>query len=129
MKTTHRILIIDDEEAILFSFKKLLRSPRVEVDVCMEMEEAFAMIAAKQYDAVLTDYRLSHSESNEGLEILRYVKGIDPTVPVILLTGYGSDEIKERVLTMGAFGYFDKPIRITELYSILQQAGIPVEDP
>lgn len=128
METVHRILIVDDEEAILFSFEKLLRGPLVEVDVCMELEEAFERLASNHYDAVITDYRLSHSESNEGMILLRHIKNNKPTLPVIFLTGYGSDEIKGEVLALGAFAYFDKPIKMTDLYRTLQETGIPLDN-
>lgn len=65
----------------LFSFEKLLRSPLVEVDACMELEEAFELPASRNYAAVITDYRFSHTESNEGLDVLVYIREHTPATP------------------------------------------------
>jgi DNA-binding NtrC family response regulator len=126
MQTTQRILIVDDEESILFSYRKLLQAPEVQVDDCMTLEEALARIRDHDYNAIITDYRLSHSEGNEGLEILEYVRDHKPATPVIFLTGYGNDEIKATALALGACGYFDKPVQISMIINLLRQMGIRV---
>jgi len=125
METRYRILVVDDEDAILFSYKKLLQGTIVDVNGCASIEEAFTLIKTKRFSAIITDLRLSHSESNEGLEILQYIKGHELTTPVIVLTGYGSDEIKDKALALGAYGYLDKPVNITEIVKILKEIGIP----
>ena len=121
-----RILIVDDEEAILFSYGKLLQGTFVEVDTCNNLEDAIHMMKAGAYDAVITDFRLSHSESSEGLKILQNIKGNRPETPVIFITAYGSDEIREKILSLGAHRYFDKPVHISEIIECLKTLGIPV---
>lgn len=125
MKTMQRILIVDDDDAFLFSYKKLLRGAFVEVDTCMSLEDAIELIRDNDYSTVITDFRLSHSESNEGLEILQYVREHKPSTPVIFLTGYGSDEIKVKAFALGACSYFDKPVQISEIVNALKKLGIP----
>ena len=125
MEAKQRILIVDDEEAIVFSYKKLLRSGCVEVDGCMCLEEAIALIKNNRYSAVITDFRLSHSESSEGLEILQCIRKYNLATPVIFFTGYGSDEIKDQVLALGACGYFDKPVHVAEIVKALRAMGVP----
>lgn len=124
MKTKQRILIVDDEEAIIFSYKKLLSGGQVEVDGCMCLEDAIALIKSNKYSAVITDFRLSHSESSEGLEILQCIRKYNPTTPVIFFTGYGSDEIKDQVLSLGACSYFDKPVHVAEIVKTLRAMGV-----
>jgi len=122
-----RILIIDDEEATLFSYKKLLGKTFVEVDTSGTAEDAIRLIQENSYDAVITDLRLSHSESSEGLDIFRYIRKHKPETPTILLTGYGSDEIREKILSLGAHAYIDKPVQISEIVNCLKALGIPVD--
>ena len=124
METAQRILFVDDEAAMGFSYKKLLRGADVKVDDCMTLDDALGMIRDNSYNAIITDLRLSHSEGNEGLEILQYVKVHKPGTPVILLTAYGSSEIRETALTLGACGYFDKPVQISKIISLLRGMGI-----
>jgi DNA-binding NtrC family response regulator len=124
MERLKRILIVDDEDAILFSYRKLLRGATVKVDDCMTQEEAIALITENNYDAIITDFRLSHSEGSEGLEILKYVKIHKPATSVILMTGYGNDAIKGQALTLGACGYFDKPVQISKIITLLKEMGI-----
>lgn len=121
-----RILIADDEEAILFSYQRLLRSAQVEVDTCASLEAAIALIRANNYSAVITDLRFSPCQEDEGLEILRQVRKYTPATPVILMTGYGNDAVKERALELGAVDYLDKPIPVSTLFACLKALDIPV---
>lgn len=124
MEAKQRILIVDDEEAIIFSYKKLLSGRYVEVDGCTSLVDALALIQNNRYSAVITDFRLSHSESSEGLEILACIRTYQPATPVILFTGYGSDEIKNQVLALGICGYFDKPVQVAEIVEALRSMGV-----
>ena len=108
----------------MFSYRKLLRGATVKVDDCMTLKEAIALIRDNSYNAIITDFRLSHSEGNEGLEILKYVRIYKPATPVIFLTGYGSDEIKDKAIALGACGYFDKPVQISKIITLLREMGI-----
>lgn len=121
----HRILIIDDEEAILFSYRMLFRGPLVTVDTCTSVEEALELLQFNDYRAVITDLRFGDSEDQGGLELLQHLREHRPTTPVILATGYGNDEIKENVLALGVAAYFDKPVPVTEILACLTDLGIP----
>ncbi len=129
MQNFQRILVVDDEDAVLFSYKKLLSSNRVKVDGCMTLEKALSLIRENDYDAIITDLRLSHSEGDEGMEILKFAKQHKPVTPVILLTGYGNDQIKDNALALGACGYFDKPVQISKLLTLLSEIGIQTAKP
>ena len=124
METIQRVLVVDDEDALLFSYRRLLRGATVKVDDCTTLEESIALIRDNIYDAIITDFRLSHSEGNEGLEILKYVKMHKPVTPVIVMTGYGNDAIKDEVLALGAYCYFDKPVQISKIITVLRELGI-----
>jgi DNA-binding NtrC family response regulator len=121
-----RILVVDDEDAIQFSYKRLLQGAFVEVDACGSLEEAISMIMGTDYDVVMADLRLSHSEAREGLDILEHIRQYKPATPVILMTGYGSSEIKEKALALGVVKYFVKPVQVSELIEFLTKMGFPV---
>lgn len=120
-----RILLADDEEAILFAYRKFLQGAWVELDTCMNIESALELLEANSYEAVITDLRFSHSEDQGGLDILQYVRQYKPATSVILITAYGSDEIKQKVLSLGARFYMEKPFPPSTLCAKLHKLGIP----
>lgn len=124
-QTMHRILIVDDEEAILFSYRMLFRGDRVEVATCTNVEDAIELLQSHDYEAVVTDLRFGDSENQGGLDLLHHLREHRATTPVILATGYGNDQIKEKVLSLGVYAYFDKPVQIHEILACLQDLGIP----
>jgi DNA-binding NtrC family response regulator len=119
-----RILVVDDEDVILFSYRKLFQREGLDVDVCKTPETAMMMIRDNSYNAVLSDIRFSDSESREGLDILRYVHENRPETAVILMTGYGSVELREKAFELGAAFYFDKPVAISTIDESLMTLGI-----
>ncbi len=129
MKPQQRILIVDDEEAVLFSYKGILSSPTVTVDVCGDLDAALAFTDSAFYNAILTDLRLSHSQSEEGLHLLSHVASHHPLVPVILMSAFGEEKMRRKALSLGAHAFLDKPIQLKVLLSLLDQLGISVDHP
>ena len=84
------------------------------------VQEAEDLLAREEYDAVISDVRLSHPNGEEGLEIARLVKSRRPTTKVVLITAYGSSEMEDRMSALGADFYFEKPVSIEELRSALE---------
>ena len=123
-ETEKRILVVDDEDVILFSYKKIFQGDMLVVDVSRDPETAMEMIRDNSYNAVISDIRFSDSESREGLDILRYVREKCPETAVILMTGYGSSEIREKALELGTDFYFDKPVAISTIENTLMNLGI-----
>lgn len=114
-----RILLVDDEAAVQFSYERLLQGEGFAVDACGTLEEALACIDEHRYDAALLDLRLSHSEGCEGLEILQYVRQRQPEAQVIFMTGFGNDEIREEVLALGVVRYLVKPVQVAEILDLV----------
>jgi len=123
-KSKRRILVVDDEVAIQFSYRRLFRGAGVEVDACGTLEEALGMIGATDYDVVMADVRLSHSEAHEGLDILEHIRRHKPATPVILMTGYGNPDIERRAAALGVLQYLVKPVQVSELMELLARMGI-----
>jgi DNA-binding NtrC family response regulator len=121
-----KILIVDDEQSILLSLSHALKAPGVEVIACDEIEQAEEALGNANFDLVIADLRMSGVNGIEGLELLSYVKQRYST-DVIIMTGYGSDEVEAEAYRRGALHYFMKPVDIGALMNIVGSIGIPVK--
>lgn len=121
-----RILIVDDEPSILISLSYALRVEGVEVITCDEIVQAEAALENTHFDLVIADIRMSGVNGVEGLELLSYIKRLYKA-EVIIMTGYGTDDIKTEALRRGALHYFKKPIDIPELMQKVGSLGISVK--
>ena len=124
MSKNRRILIVDDEQALLIALKKLLQDSKVHVDTAETMKEALAHINESSYEVIIADIRLSGILNQEGLEILRYVKENKPGTRVMLMTGYGSPDVMEHAFDLGADYYFEKPVSIRVLKDALKSIEV-----
>ena len=122
-----KILVVDDEQSILLSLSYALRTEGVEVITCSEIEQAEEALESTRFDLVITDIRMSGVNGIEGLELLSYIKGRYRT-EVIIMTGYGTDEIEAEAYRRGAVHYFEKPIDIPELLKKVAEIGVPVKN-
>ena len=121
-----KILIVDDEPTILLTLSHLLSNKDTTVITSSRMEEAEEALARYVFDLVIADIRLSGMYGIEGLELLSYIKEKNPDTAVIIMTAFGSDEIREDAYRRGAFHYYEKPIDIPDLISKVQPLGIAV---
>jgi DNA-binding NtrC family response regulator len=119
-----RILIVDDEPALLIAFKGILENEEVLVDTAETMGSAEDRLKANAYDVVVVDLRLTGVLGEEGLEIIKYVKEFKPETQVILITGYGNPSIMEKARELGAAFYFEKPVSSDTLFQAMKSLGI-----
>lgn len=119
-----RILIVDDEKAILLAFKKLLQSSSIEVDTAEAIGEAENLLERNSYNAAIVDLRLTGVNGEEGLEIIKHIKDFYPETSVILVTGFGSSSVMEKAQSLGAAFYFEKPVSIEILKNALKSLHI-----
>lgn len=121
-----KILIVDDEPTILMTLSHLLSGKDGIVITSSRIEEAEEALARYTFNLVIADIRLSGMYGKEGLELLSYIKKISPATEVIIMTAYGSDDIRDDAYRRGAFHYYEKPIDIAHLISRVQTLGIQV---
>lgn len=119
-----RILIVDDEPTILMMLSRLLKNKDNTVVTCSTIEEAGEALSQHTFDLVIADIRMSGMDSREGLELLSYIKNLGHETEVIIMTAFGSDEMREEAYRRGAFYYYEKPIDITHLVSKVRNLGI-----
>lgn len=102
-----KILQVDDDRSLLHISKLMLKTvaPSFDVDSANGVEEAFQKLAEKPYDVIVCDYEMPQ---RNGLEFLRELKQKDLSIPFILFTGKGREEIAIEALNLGANGYYNK---------------------
>jgi len=119
-----RVLIVDDEAAILFGFKKIIQCGGIEVDTAETIEDALELLRCKEYQFVITDLKLSGSSADSGFDVIRFAKERRPETNVILITGYGTPEVMEKAFSLGAAHYYEKPVSGTMLRDALVRMGM-----
>ncbi|HEU5396271.1 MAG TPA: sigma-54 dependent transcriptional regulator, partial [Verrucomicrobiae bacterium] len=110
-----RLLLIDDEEDVRYSFQRILEAPDVELATASSGEEGLKMIPKFKPDLVLMDVRMG---GLSGLETLRRIRASDPKLLVILMTAYGTTQTAIEAMKLGAYDYLLKPfdaVKIKEL--------------
>jgi len=110
-----RLLLVDNEETILFAFSRYFSRCGFEVDCAREMEEAEALAAYTAYDLVIADLCLSAAGSTEGLEIVRYMRLRCPQARVILITAFDTPAVEREALRRGADAFVRKPRPLSEI--------------
>ncbi|TKB06689.1 sigma-54 dependent transcriptional regulator [Desulforhopalus sp. IMCC35007] len=114
----NKILIIDDEESILTALTFALEDT-YEVSTFTDPEAALTLLESESFHLCLLDLRIG---TIDGIEILKRIKGIQPSIEIIMITAYGSIESSVHALQSGAFSYITKPIDINELQLNLDRA-------
>lgn len=116
--STKRILIVDDEESIRFGVGAYLESQGCRVFYADSCQKARELFQASSPDAAVIDYRL---HDGTALDLLRAFKQIDPSVPLIVLTAYGTIERAVEAIKEGAEQFLTKPIELPALHAILKR--------
>jgi len=123
---TKRILLVDDEFSILFAYKKVLQCPDVLIDAAESREEALRLLDENDYQAAILDLSLHGSTGEEGFELASLIreKYGNPKITIIMITAYGTPEIKDQAYKLGADYYFEKPVSTNTIRDALESAGI-----
>lgn len=116
---TQKILIVDDEESVLYSFKRFLTEPGYWIGTAQNGSEAISKFTQEPFDLVVLDIRLPDLS---GLEVLHKLKAIDPKAVVLIMTAYGTTEIAIQATKLGAYDYFLKPFDIPTIKKVIDDA-------
>jgi DNA-binding NtrC family response regulator len=117
--TEFRVLLVDDETEFLETLVKRLKKRKLDVTSAESGKEALRVLQETEVDVVVLDVRMPDMD---GLETLREIKKIRPSVEVIMLTGHANVEVAIEGMELGAFDYLMKPMDIDELLYKLQDA-------
>ena len=114
-----RILIVDDEPAVLALLRRILSTEDAEILAVRSGAQALEIARQTRLDLVILDVRLPDVS---GLEVLKRVRRIDEFVPVIMVTSYGSAKTVRASMRLGAFDYLTKPFDNQEVGRIAREA-------
>src|SRR4051794_35564326 len=113
------LLVIDDEAGIRFTIREVLQSPELRVLTAEDSQEGLRLTREESPDVVLLDIRLA---GESGLEIFHELRAIDPKLLVVFITGHGTAETAIEAMKLGAFDYLVKPLDLSELHQVVEQA-------
>ncbi|MFO0754620.1 MAG: sigma 54-interacting transcriptional regulator [Thermodesulfovibrionales bacterium] len=114
-----KILVIDDEESIRFTFESFLQEEGHTVLTARDFKEALSRMGEGDFDLIFTDIILGGST---GIDILKEVKERNLSCPVVIITGYPSLDTATDAVRLGAFDYLPKPVKQETLLHITRMA-------
>jgi len=114
-----KVLLVDDEEGYVNVLAKRMTKRQVEVSVALSGSEAIQALRKKDFDVAVVDLKM---EDMDGIEVLKIFKKMDPELPVVMLTGHGSEKAARDGLALGAFDYLTKPCDLEELLATINRA-------
>ena len=113
-----RVLVVDDEMGPRESLRMILK-PRYEIATADSGEAALKTLGTFRPDLIFMDIKMPQMD---GIELLRRIKGEDPSIEVVMITAYASLETVKNALTHGAFEYLIKPFSRQDLEETARRA-------
>jgi len=102
-----KILVVDDDPVIAKSFARVLSAKGYAVITAATGEEALAKLEHEEYDAVFTDIKMP---GMSGIEVTKQIKANQPWLPVVIITGVGSDKNQHEAAELGVSEFMHKPL-------------------
>lgn len=102
-----RVLVVDDDQVVGKSFERVLTNKGYRVDTALSGREAFEKYAGGDFDMVFTDLKMP---GQDGLEVAKRLKEMNPWLPIVVVTGYGTQEAEEKAKTIGVAEFLNKPL-------------------
>ncbi|TVR01065.1 MAG: response regulator [Desulfovibrionales bacterium] len=107
-----RLLLVDDEQGFVDILSKRLQRRDIDVNSVLSGADAIQALRGSSFDIAVLDLKM---EGMDGIAVLKVFKVMAPEMPVIILTGHGSEEAARDGLTLGAADYLMKPCDLDEL--------------
>jgi CheY-like chemotaxis protein len=107
MKTLRRVLVVDDDPVVGKSFDRVLSGRGYAVVTASDGAEALRKIAAEEYDVVFTDIRMP---GMDGIAVAEHIRDRQPWLPVVIVSGYATDENEARARAAGVATVLHKPL-------------------
>lgn len=113
-----RILIIEDDEEMRSLLKDSMEEEGFETDSVSNGSDGIRKLVKEPFNLIITDIRMP---GLTGLDILPGIKKLQPEVPVIVITAFGSEDVYRRSIERGAAGYLEKPIHTNKLKTLIHE--------
>jgi DNA-binding NtrC family response regulator len=114
-----KLLIVDDDEKILFAFQEVFKKDGYDTIVARDGKEALSKVIASNPRAVIMDITMPRLD---GLEALLAIRQRNPSIPVILVTGFGTMQTAIKAMQLGAFEYLTKPLDVGVVRDVVRRA-------
>lgn len=114
-----KILAVDDDSNLLEVLRMRLESANYEVVTALRGEDAVDAVKQQSFDLSIIDLQLG---SCDGISLMSEIHQVNPDIPVIILTAYGSIESAVEAIKKGAFSYLTKPFDPVELLLLIEKA-------
>ena len=118
-KTFINVLLVDDEKGYLNVLSNRLARRHINATKTFSGTQAIQILRKNDFDVVVLDLKM---EDMDGIEVLKVIKRMVPDLPVIILTGHGSQTAAEEGIAFGAFDYLTKPCELVDLMDKINQA-------
>ena len=117
-----RVLIADDQFDVLEALRLLLKGEGLQLETASSPAGVLAAVEAREFDVALIDlnYTRDTTSGEEGLNLLSRIQGIDPTLPVVVMTAWGSVEVAVEAMRRGARDFIQKPWDNARLLAIVR---------
>lgn len=114
-----KLLMVDDEIGYVEILTKRMSKRGIEVTAAYSGTDAIRAMRGRYFDAAVLDLKM---EDMDGIEILKILRKMDAQMPVIMLTGHGSERAARDGIKYGAFDYLTKPCNFDELVAKIKAA-------
>jgi DNA-binding NtrC family response regulator len=114
-----RILIVDDEKSLRFSFQRFLSAEGYQVATAADFDEAMSRLQNEEFDLIFSDIVLG---GRTGLDLLRALREQNVFTPVVMITGFPNVETASEAVRLGAYDYIPKPVVKKDLLQVARAA-------
>ena len=119
MKEEIKILIVEDEALIAMYLKaKFTRLGYSLCETAADEKTALHIFDTEKPDIILSDIMLANGDN--GIDVMMKIRETTPILPIVFLTGYEEDSIKQRALPLKPLGFFIKPIDVDEVSRVIE---------
>ena len=117
MSDKKNILVIEDNKEMCWELENIFENEGYNVWTVTTGEEALKKIEENDIDLIVMDYKLPDMS---GERILKFLQAADVKINMIVISAYGTSQMKRKILALGAAIFIDKPFKISELTKIAQ---------
>lgn len=117
-----RVLIVDDEPAVALTLAASLEKLHDEfiVDTAYDFAEAFSQVQRTPYTLLVADYKMP---GMNGLDLARAVRRVSPDTQIVLMTAYGTQELRNTVELLSLADYLEKPFTLAQIRELVQRSA------
>ncbi len=117
-----KILIADDQPDVLAALRLLLKAEHYEIQTASSPKGVLNAVDSQELDVVLMDlnYARDTTSGSEGLDLLNKIRAVDPTLPVVVMTAWGSVDLAVEAMRRGARDFIQKPWDNARLLTVLR---------